>query len=402
MIGKRSEYRFFVEYGLMYFLHKGNLNCVSIHKENGLYHFQFDNRRIQIDCTTGNCIILDFQSNCFEYFCVGSFLKTTIDTRIINKQLFFLYQLLIREKINHIGKKNIRSLRLFIKPDELLGQIEIFGKSCLKHYSGCISFRGMFQGIEGFISNLVSSDFIRSNCLSRKMIYSLTKKRVVDFSESGIYGIERLLRGKNKHLRSIAMISNIMRRFLGEKKGVSTKWIANGLFGKAIAVCCTVVSRNILKNLNSDLNEASDQMNKVVNTCSSRATNLSSKCSPALNSISKCVSEMLNMSEKRDLEKSAKRCCLEQKKQEVRMRELSSLAFQEGIKEIDKSMRCVQQLMPVLEKDEIVSGERAIMPDIGEKRKHWDDFDKVFEEDSEEEESEEETSSLGKRTNRFE
>jgi hypothetical protein len=165
------------------------------------------------------------------------------------------------------------------------------------------------------------------------------------------------------------MISQIMRRFLGKENGVSIEQIANGLITKATSVCYAFVSRNILKNLNSDLNEASDQMNKVVKTCSSRATNLSSKCSPALNSISKCVSEMLNMSEKRDLEKSAKRCCLEQKKQEVRMRELSSLAFQEGIKEIDKSMRCVQQGMLVLNEYEFAGGESAMMKDEFNKTK---------------------------------
>ena len=86
---------------------------------------------------------------------------------------------------------------------------------------------------------------------------------------------------------------------------------------------------------------------------------------------------MLNMSQKRNLEK-----------QEARMKKLSSLAFQEGINEIDKSMRCVQQGISVLEKDEIASGECEMMRNLGEDRNYWDEFveEDKFEEDKFEEE----------------
>ena len=381
-IQNKNGHRFIVKNELMCFLHKGILNCVRIHKENGVYHFSYDNRSIRIDCTTGNCIIVDFQNNCFEFFCVGSFLKEAT-----NKHFFFLYQLLIRAKINRIDRKNVISLRLFIKPDELLGQIEISGKSCLKPYSDCLSIREMFQGINEFIFNLVSGNFIRSRCLSSKMTSSLMTKRVVNFSESGIYGIKLLLRGENNNpLPPFAMICEIMRKFLGNEKGVR---IVNGLITNSNRVCYAVVSRNIIETIQSDLNKATNEMNELIMSSSSRATKLSSKCSPALNSFSKCVFEMLNMSQKRNLEK-----------QEARMKKLSSLAFQEGINEIDKSMRCVQQGISVLEKDEIASGECEMMRNLGEDRNYWDEFveedkfeeDKFEEEEFEEEEFEEEES----------
>ena len=401
-IRKKLDYRFFVENEWMYFLHKGILNCVSIHKENEVYHFRFDNRWIQIDCRTGNCIIVDLDRNCIEYFCVRSFLRTATQ----NKQYYFLYQLLIREKINRINGKNTPSVRLFFKMNKLWCQIERVGEHSLKPYTDCLSISEMLRGINEFIFKQVSSSFIRSNCLSIRDASSLNQLRLERLSLNRVYGIGWLLRGENKHLQSgsLSMITHIMLGFLGKKTGVSVKRIAHVLMKKASAIICDVVRHGFIKKIQNDLNGATREMDTLIKNNPIKTNDLSSKCSPSLTSIPECVSEMLDMSKERSLEKVAKRLYLEKKKQdkldkqeELRTRQMSIKEFQEGIEAMeamDESIRYVQQRISVLDEDEIASRECAMRLEIGKKRKPWDEFVEESEED-------EETNSFGKRTRRF-
>lgn len=405
-IRKKLDYRFFVENEWMYFLHKGILNCVRIHKENEVYHFRFDNRWIQIDCMTGKCIIVDCQTNCVEYFCVRSFLRTATP----NTQYYFLYQLLIREKINRINGKNTPSLRLFFKSDKLRGQIERVGQYCLKPYTDCLSINEMLQGIDDFIFKQVSSSFMRSHCLSIRDASSLNQLRLERPSLNRVCGIGRLLRGENnKPLLPVAIFSKIMLGFLGKKTGVSVKLIANCLLQTARRIVSLKAREMFIKTIQDDLNGATREMDTLIKNNPIKTNNLSSNCYLFQTSIAICVSEMFDMSEQRSLEKVAKRRCLEKKKQdeleeqkELRTKQMSIEEYQKAMEAMNESTICVQQRISVLEKDEIASGECAMMLNIDEDRNPWNDFVEESEESEEESEEDEKTNSFWKQTRRFE
>ena len=373
---RRAIYPFIVQDGWIYFLQNGELDCVSLQKENGVHHFWFNGRIIQINCTTGKVFILDFDKNCLEYFCVDDFFQTALP----NTCYSLLYRLLIRERID---MRSVRSLRIFFTMREVVGQIERAGQSSLKSPLGCLSIHEMIRGIKQFIADRVSACFIRSPC-SNIFRTALLTNHVPSQRPSAdkVYGMGLFLTGEfQKPLPLLAMISLIMRRFVGNDSmtGLCGTWIANGFLRMMNRSLFSMMSKNFIENPNGF--QKTDEMNYLLDSCPKR-TNLLSSGFP-VRSIAGCVSDMIAMNQGRDEfckkrrdEWFAEQYRLEQEKQRKKQ---SIQEFQGGIVSIEDEVYQTQKRRCIL--DKFASGGEAMMNDEFARKRGRESDAFEFEED---------------------
>lgn len=361
-VGNRPAiYPFLVKGEWMYFLQNGELDCVSLQQENGVYHFWLNRRIIVIDCMTGKCFIVDFDKNCLEYFCVDDFFQSALP----NTRYSLLYRLLIRERIDRIDRKSVRSLRIFFTTREVVGQIERAGQFSLKSPLGCLSIHEMVRGIKRFIADRVSACFIRSPCRNIfKHALLMNQMQSQRPSVDQFYGMGLFLTGEfQKPLQSFAMISLIMRRFVGNDSmtGVFRNRIAHGFLRMMNGSLSSMMSKKFIENPNGF--RKTDEMDDLLDSCLKR-TNLRSSGFPD-RSIAGCVSDMIAMDrcrlefcEKRRDERFAEQRRLEQEEQRKKQ---TILEFRGGIESIKDEVSQTQKRRCIL--DEFASGGSAMMKD---------------------------------------
>ena len=354
-------YPYIVEGEKMYFFRNKELNCVSLQKENEVYHFCFNGRIIEIDCTTGKCFIVDFNRNCLEYFCTDDFFQTAVQ----NTRYSLLYRLLIRERIDKYKGRSVHSVSIFFTTREVVGQIERAGQSSLKSPLGCLSIHEMVQGIERFIADRVSECFIWSPC-PNIFQHALLTNHVPSQrpSVNEFYGMGLFLTGKfQKRLPSLAMISLIMRRFVGKypMSEVFRNRIAHGFLRMMNGSLSSMMSKKFIENPIGF--RKTDEMDDLLDSCPKKIS-LRSSGFPA-RSIAGCVSDMIAMDqgrvkfcEKRRDDWFAERRRLEQ---EEHQRKQSIQEFQGGIASIKVEVSQTQKRRCIL--DEFESGGSAMMKD---------------------------------------
>jgi hypothetical protein len=354
-------YPYIVQREWMYFLQNDELVCVSLKQENGVYHFWLNSRIIEIDYTTGKIFIVDFDKNCLEYFCIHDFFQTALQ----NTCYSLLYRLLIRERIDRIDKRSVRSLRIFFTTREVVGQIERAGQFSLKYPLGCLSIHEMVRGIKLFIAGRVSACFIRSPC-PNIFQHALLTNHVQSQRPSvdQFYGMGLFLTGVfPKPLPSLAMISLIMRRFVGKYRmnGVFRTRIAHGFLRMMIGSLSSMMSKKFIEN--PIVFRKTDEMDDLLDSCPKK-TSLRSSGFPA-RSIAGCVSDMIAMDQgrleicqKRHQNWFAERRHLEQEEQRKKQ---SIQEFRGGIARIKVEVSQTQKRRCIL--DELASGGSAIMKD---------------------------------------
>ena len=359
-------YPYIVQDEWMYFLQNDELEndelvCVSLKQENGVYHFWLNGRIIEIDCATGKIFIVDFDKNCLEYFCVHDFFQTALP----NTRFSLLYRLLIRERIDRIDRKSVRSLRIFFTTCEVVGQIERAGQFSLKSPLGCLSIHGMVRGIKLFIADRVSACFMRSPCpnifQTALLANHMPSQRP---SVDEFYGMGLFLTGEfQKPLPSFAMISRIMRRFVGNDsmRGVFRNRIAHGFLRMMNGSLSSMMSKKFIENPIGF--RKTDEMDELLCSCSKKIS-LRSPGFPAC-SIAGCVSDMIEMDQCRVefCEKRRHDLFAEQRRlqQEEQRKKQSIQEFRGGIASIKVDVSQTQKLRCIL--DEFASGGGAMMND---------------------------------------
>ena len=356
---RTSMFPFIVEDKWMYFLQNDELVCVSLQQENGVYHFWFNSRIIQIYCQTGKIFIVDFNKNCLEYFCVDDFFQN----EIMNKHHNFLYLLLIRERIERMNQRAVRSFHIFFTTREVVGQIERAGQSSLKPPLDCLSIQEMVQGIKLFIADRVSACFTQSPCPNIFRIALLTNH--VPFQRPSVdqfYGMGLFLTGEfQKPLPSFAMISLIMRRFVGNDsmRGLSGKRIANGFLRMMNGYFSSMMSEKFIENPIGF--QKTDEMDYLLKSCPKKTT-LTSFGFPD-RFIEGSVSDMNAINKGRDelCQKRRDDWFAEQRRleQEEHQRKQSIQEFQGGIASIKVEVSQTQKRRRIL--DEFESGGDAMM-----------------------------------------
>lgn len=298
-----TMYPFFVDVNkkFLYFLQNGELVCVSLEEENGVYHFWFDNRIMQFNIETGDCIIIDFNRNCIEYFCVSNFFQSAIP----NTRYFFIYRLLMQEKIGCLNGDKVSSLCIYFNPDRVFGHIQRIGKPSLKTPSGCLSIHEMIGDIKGFVTKMCSSYFM-SNRIGYENFFrkALLENRVLQSqrpSVAGHYGVRMFLMSMFEQLPFFGMMSELMHRFVGKSilgvymNGTSPKWLAKTFFER---MCDSIFLKMIQMFIRDPIHllKATDTIKELIRSCSS-IIKLESPGLPT--TIHNCVSVMLKQNNSR-------------------------------------------------------------------------------------------------------
>lgn len=326
-------YPFIEDNGFIYFFQNGELVCVKIEENNGVYHLWFNGRIIEFDSTTGNCFIVDFNKNFIEYFCVYDFFQTAVLKKV---HYSFLYRLLIQEKVNRISGRTIRSFQVFFTPTSVITHLERAGNSILKSPDNCLSLKEMICGIKQFMMVRFRSCFMRSLNFFRNIIpnFGQTSSHL---SVAGNYGVGLFLQTQfDKRFPAFGMISMLMKRLFASypKTGTFQLRIAMTLFNSMIhtilpSICLTFTQNPI------GLRKATKPIDKLLESYR-LTTRLKSDGFPS--SITNCVQVMSNEIQKRDeacekrrLDEFEKQCLLEQEKQQ---RKESQNEFNAGIKRV--------------------------------------------------------------------
>ena len=382
---KNANFPYVVIDNVMYFLQDDELVCVSLQQENGVYHFCFNGRNIVIDCTTGKCSIVDADRNCLEYFCVPDFFKNALQLQ--NKHHNLLYRLLIRERIDKVDRKSIRSFSMFFTTSEVVGQIERAGQSSLKSPLGCLSIHGMIQGIKRFIVGRVSACFMPSSNLFRMALCAnpIPSQRP---SVDEFYGIGLFLNSKFKLLQSVGMISLIMRRFVGnDLGGVFKNQIAHGFLRMMNGSLSLMMIKKFMENPIGF--QKTDQMDKLVRSCPFKIVMRLQTNFPI--SIPDCVSGMIaknNIRAKKitdvrtdwfteqyrlEQQRLEQQRLEQQRLEEEHQRKRSFKVFREGLAGIEVDVSQAQKGRCIL--DEFACGGGAMMKDETETRKRGRELD---------------------------
>jgi hypothetical protein len=383
-VGNRPAiYPYIVQGEWMYFLQNDELVCVSLQQKNGVYHFCFNGRIIEIDCTTGKCFIVDFNRNCIEYFCTDDFFQTAVQ----NTRYSLLYRLLIRERIDKYKGRSVHSVSIFFTTREVVGQIERAGQSSLKSPLGCLSIHEMVQGIERFIADRVSACVMRSSNLFRTTLRANPMPSQTPLVDQ-FYGMGLFLTGEfQKPLPSFAMISLIMRRFVGNDSmtGVFRKRIAHGFLTIMISSLSSRMCKMFIENPIGF--RKTDEMDNLIQSCPMK---ISLKSNGFPMSIPRCVSNMIEMNKCRSTkckktrddgfakQRSLEQIRLEQirlEQEELRKKQ-SIQAFQGGIASIEDDVSQAQKRRCVL--DEFADGGIEISLEFDETRnrkRKFEDFD---------------------------
>lgn len=334
---------FVVHCGYMYFFKDERLVCVELQEQNGVFVLWFDNQIIEFDRMTGNCFIVSFSRNCLEYFSVGDHYQNATQ----NGLFCFLYKLLIQERINRIGRRTIRSMRLFFTPNCVVGHLERAGGSNLKVPNDCLSIYEMILGIKQFMMARFNSSFMRTHSFFRQAIQDVQRTQC-PLSDDGRYGVGLFLQTQfGRRLPAFSMISLLM------KKLIPDHLMSGGTFQKRVAM-------RLLRTMSSSI-FPSVCMNFTQNPCGFRQaiplmdqlfddyrlkTRLVSN--GFRSSITACVQNMMaelqardKACEKRQREEFEEYCRLQEEK---RQREASIQEFHNGINQFKNDFRKARTL----------------------------------------------------------
>lgn len=289
-----TMYQFLVDVNekFLYFLQNEELVCMNLEEENGVYYFWFDNRFIQVKIASGDCIIIDFNRNCIEYFCVTNFFQS----KLMNTHYFFLYRLLMQEKIGCLNRNKVSSLCIYFNPDRVFGHIQRIGKPSLKTPSGCLSIHEMIRAIKLFITSRFSSCFMSNLNFFQKALLENCALPSQRPSVAGHYGVRMFLMSMFEKLPFFGMISEIMRRFV-EKSiifGLSMTGIYPKLFAKKFfkwmcdSICLKMIQMFIRDPIR--LRQATDTIKELILSSSSI---IKIESPGLLTTIDNCVSAML-------------------------------------------------------------------------------------------------------------
>jgi hypothetical protein len=149
--------------GYLYFFKGEMLVGVKINEQNGVFVLLFDKQIIKFDRKSGNCIIVSFSGNCFEYFCIGHHYLNATPMVLCG----FLYRLLTRQRIDRVGGRSIHSLRFFFTLTGVFGHIERTGASTLIPPTNSLSLHEMICFIKEFLMVGIRSSFLRSRFLQQ-------------------------------------------------------------------------------------------------------------------------------------------------------------------------------------------------------------------------------------------
>lgn len=319
----------------------------------------FNGRIIEFDSTTGNCFIVDFDKKCIEYFCVHYFFQNAT----MNARYSFFYRLLtIKKRMDQIGGRSIRSLRIFFTMREVVGQIERAGQSSLIPPPDRLSIHGMVRGIKNFIADRLLSCFmspLRPSIFRTALLANNVPPQRPSVDEC--YGIRILLDSAfRRPSLALGMVSEIMRRFVGKQKmtEVFLKRIANGFLRKMSDSLSSNVSMKFIENP-IGFRQASGPMDELLASCSKRTNLLSaglpeniSKYVSHISEMNKCHVQLLN--ERRD-EFFKEQFRIEQEKyREEHQKEQSRQEFQQGIAMMNRDASQAQKRRCVL--DEFADG----------------------------------------------
>jgi len=286
----------------LYFLQNEELVCMNLEEENGVYYFWFDNRFIQVKIASGDCIIIDFNRNCIEYFCVTNFFQS----KLMNTHYFFLYRLLMQEKIGCLNRNKISSLCIYFNPDRVFGHIQRIGKPSLKTPSGCLSIHEMIRAIELFITSRFSSCFMSNLNFFQKALLENCALPSQRPSVAGHYGVRMFLMSMFEKLPFFGMISEIMRRFVGKSMtGIYPKLFAKKFFKwMCDSICLKMIQMFIRDPIH--LLKATDTIKELILSSSSR---IKHECPGLPTTTHNCVSVMLrtNYSRLQDLDEKRKK-----------------------------------------------------------------------------------------------
>jgi hypothetical protein len=353
MIGNRPLINPFVVYCIyIYFIKCEKLVCVELQEQNGVFFLWFDNQYIEFDRMSGNCFIVNFSRNYWEYFSVGDHYQNG-NPNVLH---CFLYKLLIQERINRVSGRTIRSIRFHFTPNCVVGHLERAGGSTLKVPNDCLSIHEMICGIKQFMMAQITSSFMRLPNFFLRAIQDVQRAQC-SLSVSGKYGVGMFLQTQfDKRLPAFGMMSKLMMKlFVGfPEKGYFEKSVATGFLrymsSSILPRLCMDFTKNPIR-----FRDAIPELNDLFDSYHLK-TRLVSNCGFPI-SISSCVKDMMDALRERDESCEERRrkeleeyCRIEEEKRQI---EASIQEFRNGLKEVDtefqKTKRRVNELNKICE-----------------------------------------------------
>jgi hypothetical protein len=285
---------FVVVLGYMFFIKNETLVCVKLQKTNGVFILWFDNQIIEFNRPTGDCFIVSFTRNCWEYFSVGNHYRT-------EKSLQGLfYKILNGEKIPRIGGQTIHSFKLFFSTTKIVGQIERLGCSTLAVPKGCFSIHKMILGIKQFLIEQINHSFLRTPSFFTEAIADV-QRNLLHLSVAIQPEIRLFLQTEFDRRLPFSMLSKLMMRLIPEcqmvggvfQKSISIKFLEN-MFGSILPKILMAFTKNPI-----GFREAVGSICDLLRSYSIKSTLSSPRCSSILD----CVEVMKNEAVRREAEK---------------------------------------------------------------------------------------------------
>jgi hypothetical protein len=279
--------------GYVYFFKGEKLVCVKINEQNGVFVLWFDNKIIEFDRKSGNCIIVSFSRNYFEYFCIGHHYLNATPMVLCG----FLYRLLTQQRIDRVGGRTIHSLRFFFTLTDVFGHIERTGASTLRPPTNLLSLHEMIYFIKEFLMVGIRSSFLRNRFFQQLQVLEQPQ---FPHSDVGNYWIRLFYRSTfdRRIFQSLGMISTLSMRLFQFHKMTRTNQnrIAMGFLEKMFG---SILQRIILTFIQNPigLRQATDKINDLLLSYRMRAR-LVSRGLPI--SITDCVENISSMVDRRN------------------------------------------------------------------------------------------------------
>lgn len=356
---------FVVYHGYMYFFKGETLVCVEIKEQNGVFILWFDNKIIKFAPPTGNCVIVSFSRNCWEYFSVDNHYQNATQ----NGLHCFLYKLLIQERINRIGGRTIRSIQFFFTPNSVVIHLERARASTLKVPDDCLSIYEMICGIKQLLITQINYLFLRRPNFFLPAILDVQRTQC-PLSVSGKYGVRLFLQTQfDRRLPAFSMISLLMEKLIPNhlmsggtlQKRVAMKFL-RAMFSLIFPNLCMTFTQNLI-----GFQQAIPRMDQLFDGDHLKSK-LVSNGFPS--SISGCVEDMmgaLQVREEASAEASAEQLMREfneyhRLEEEKRQREVSIQEFRDGIKQVNTEFQITRTLVNKL--SEVCEGSHIKKPRI--------------------------------------
>jgi hypothetical protein len=293
---------FVVHNEYMYFLNEEELVCVIIQEQNGVFVLWFNNQIIEFDRTTGNCFIVNFLRNYWEYFSIGNHYQ---NVKTQNGLYYFLYKLLIQEKISRYNKENIYSIRFFFTSNGIVGQIEKTGVNNSKPPNNCVSLHRMLCDIRTFVMNQLTTSFMRLPIIGQLQCSRQTQLSYLSSDEK--HGLRLFYSSTfDRRFKSIHMILTLMERLFTMPNHLMIRFQKNVMTGFLKKMFEVIISRICLKFIQNPLGfrEATDKIDDLLSIYSVRSNLV---VNGELRSISTSVGEMLKIIKKRNRDTEQRR-----------------------------------------------------------------------------------------------